>query len=147
MTSREVQRISGLAHDLRSYTGHQGSLFGSEKTFGYSRRRPLFNVAGDAVFDYMILGELRNASRQVLAKALGRPGLAAVSAPSRQPGRVLRGAVILRPPCGGLRACLPGSHRDPDRAQSSASRRADQAVRDRLLACATPDGVTMPGTA
>jgi hypothetical protein len=26
----------------------------------------LFNVAGDAVFDYVILGELRNASRQVL---------------------------------------------------------------------------------
>lgn len=74
MTGREVQRISGLAYDLRSYTGHQGSLFGSEKTFGYSPHMSLFNVAGDAVFDYVVLGELRNASRQVLAKALGRPG-------------------------------------------------------------------------
>ena len=74
MTSREVRRIAGLAYDLRSHTGHQGSLFGSEKTFGYSPHLSLFNVAGDAVFDYVILGELRNASRQVLAKALGRPG-------------------------------------------------------------------------
>ena len=74
MTAREVQRISGLAYDLRSYTGHQGSLFGSEKTFGYSPHLSLFNVADDAVFDYMVLGELRNASRRVLAKALGRPG-------------------------------------------------------------------------
>lgn len=74
MTSREVQRVSGLAYDLRSYTGHQGSLFGSEKTFGYSPHLSLFNVAGDAFFDYMVLGELRNASRKVLAKALGRPG-------------------------------------------------------------------------
>jgi hypothetical protein len=74
MTSREVRRIAGLAYDLRSHTGHQGSLFGSEKTFGYSPHLSLFNVAGDAVFDYVILGELRNASRHVLAKALGRPG-------------------------------------------------------------------------
>jgi hypothetical protein len=73
MTSREVKRISGLAYDLRSHTGHQGSLFGPEQTFGYSPHLSLFNVAGDAVFDYVILGELRNASRQVLAKALGRP--------------------------------------------------------------------------
>jgi len=74
MTSHEVRRISGLAYNLRSYTGHQGSLFGSEKMFGYSPHLSLFDVAGDAVFDYVILGELRNASRQVLAKAPGRPG-------------------------------------------------------------------------
>ena len=74
MTSREVRRIAGLAYDLRSHTGHQGSLFGSEKTVGYSPHLSLFNVAGNAVFDYVILGEQRNASRQVLAKALGRPG-------------------------------------------------------------------------
>jgi len=49
-------------------------MFGSEKTFGYSPHLSQFNVVGDAVFDYMVLGELRNASRQVLAKALGRPG-------------------------------------------------------------------------
>ncbi len=65
VASREVRRIAGLAYDLRSHTGHQGSLFGSEKTFGYSPHLSLFNVAGDALFDYVILGELRNASRQV----------------------------------------------------------------------------------
>ena len=74
MTGREVRRVSGLAYDLRSYTGHQGSLFGSEKTFGYAPHLSLFNVPGDAVLDCVILGELRNASRQVLAKALGRQG-------------------------------------------------------------------------
>ena len=74
ITSREVRRIAGLAYDLRSHTGHQGSLFGSERRrSGYSPHLSLFNVAVDAVFDYVILGELRNASRQVLAKALGRP--------------------------------------------------------------------------
>ena len=72
MTNREVKRISGIAYDLRSRTGHRGSLFGSEQTFGYSHHLTLFRVADDAVFDYMILGELRNASREVLAKALGR---------------------------------------------------------------------------
>ena len=55
-------------------TGHRGSLFGPEKTFGYSPHLALFKVADDAVFDYMILGELRNASRRVLARALGRAG-------------------------------------------------------------------------
>ena len=74
MISRDVRKIAGYAYDLRSRTGHQGSLFGSEKTFGYSPHLSLFDVGGDAIFDYMVLGELRNASRQVLAKALGRPG-------------------------------------------------------------------------
>jgi hypothetical protein len=74
MTRREVDRVAGIAYDLRSHTGHRGSLFGSEKTFGYTPHLSLFQVADDAVFDYMMLGELGNASRRVLAKALGRPG-------------------------------------------------------------------------
>ena len=74
MTRREVDRIAGMACDLRSHTGHRGSLFGSEKTFCYSPHLQLFQVADDAVFNYMSIGELRNASRRVLAKALGRPG-------------------------------------------------------------------------
>ena len=74
MTNREVDQVAGIAYDLRSHTGHRGSLFGSEKTFGYSPHLALFTVADDTVFDYVILGELRNASRKVLAKALGRPG-------------------------------------------------------------------------
>lgn len=103
MTSREVRSIAGLAYDLRSYTGHQGSLFGSEKTFGYSPHLSLFNVAGDAVFDYVILGELRNASRQVLAKGARSARLSrAVSGRGASRGAP-SGAdpVVLRPSRGG----------------------------------------------
>jgi len=49
-------------------------LFGSENTYGYSHYGSLFDTADDAVFDYVILGQLRNASRRVVAKAMGRPG-------------------------------------------------------------------------
>ena len=67
------ERIAEIAYHLRSSTGHTGILFGSERTFGYSPHLRLFEAASDAVFDYCILGQLRNASRRVLAKALGRP--------------------------------------------------------------------------
>jgi hypothetical protein len=73
MTSRETEEIAGLAYSLRSSTGHAGSLFGSDNTFDYAHHSRLFQVASDAVFDYVILGQLQNASRRVLAKALGRP--------------------------------------------------------------------------
>jgi hypothetical protein len=74
MTNREVEQIWEIAYTLRSSTGHTGTLFGSEQTYGYSHYGSLFNTADDAIFDYIILGELRNASRRVVAKALGRPG-------------------------------------------------------------------------
>ena len=70
MTDREVKQIARLAYGLRSSTGHSGSLFGSEVTFGYSHHR-LFEAPYTAVFDYGVLGHLRNASRRVLATALG----------------------------------------------------------------------------
>jgi hypothetical protein len=54
--------------------GHSGTLFGSERTYGYSHNGSLFDTADDAVFDYVILGQLRNASRRVIAKGMGRPG-------------------------------------------------------------------------
>jgi hypothetical protein len=41
---------------------------------GYSHYGSLFDTADDAIFDYVILGQLRNASRRVIAKAMGRPG-------------------------------------------------------------------------
>ena len=72
MTNRERERIAEIAYHLRSSTSHAGILFGSERTFGYSPHLRLFETASDAVFDYAILGQLRNASRRVLAKALGR---------------------------------------------------------------------------
>jgi hypothetical protein len=74
MTNREVEEIWEIAYSLRSSTGHTGSLFGSEQTYGYSHYGSLFHTADDAVFDYVILGQLRNASRRVVARALGRPG-------------------------------------------------------------------------
>lgn len=74
MTNREVEQIWQIAYTLRSITGHTGTLFGSERTYGYSHYGSLCNTADDAVFDYVILGRLRIASRQVLAKALGRTG-------------------------------------------------------------------------
>jgi hypothetical protein len=74
MTNREVEEIWQIAYTLRSFTGHSGTLFGSENTYGYSHYGSLFDTADDAVFDYVILGQLRNASRRVVAKAVGRPG-------------------------------------------------------------------------
>jgi hypothetical protein len=74
MTNREVEQIWEMAYTLRSFTGHTGALLGSERTYGYSHYGSLFDTADDAVFDLVILGQLRNASRRVVAKALGRPG-------------------------------------------------------------------------
>ncbi|MGD0608246.1 MAG: hypothetical protein ABSA53_32250 [Streptosporangiaceae bacterium] len=71
MASREVRRISRLAYDLRSYTGHQGSLFGSEQTSDYSPHPYMFNVVGDAAFDYVILGELRSFQPEVAGQGPG----------------------------------------------------------------------------
>jgi hypothetical protein len=73
-TNREVEEIWQSAYALRSFTGHSGTLFGSENTYGYSHYGSLFATADDAVFDYVILGQLRNASRRVVARAVGRPG-------------------------------------------------------------------------
>ena len=36
MTNREVEEIWQIAYTLRSFTGHAGTLFGSENTYGYS---------------------------------------------------------------------------------------------------------------
>jgi hypothetical protein len=73
MTNREVEEIWKIAYTLRSFTGHTGTLFGSENTYGYSHYGSLFDTADDAVLDYVILGQLRNAGRRVVAKPLGRP--------------------------------------------------------------------------
>jgi hypothetical protein len=70
MTDREVKQIARFAYGLRSSTGHTGSLFGSEATFGYSHGG-FFEAPYTAWFDYGILGQLQNASRRVIATALG----------------------------------------------------------------------------
>ena len=73
MTNREVEQIARIAYGYRSSTGHEGVLFGSEDTFGYSHHLSFFDVPVHTVFDYAILGRIRNASREILARALGRP--------------------------------------------------------------------------
>jgi hypothetical protein len=69
MTQKEVKQLAGLAYSLRSFTGHRGTLFGSEPTFGYWPTS-LFTPGDDSVFDLQVVGELRHASRRVLTKAL-----------------------------------------------------------------------------
>jgi hypothetical protein len=69
MSNREVKQLATLAYDLRSITGHTGDLFGSEHAFGYPLML-LFQQTGDVIFDYAVLGKLRQATRRVLIKAL-----------------------------------------------------------------------------
>ncbi|MEU9411625.1 hypothetical protein AB0E08_38840 [Streptomyces sp. NPDC048281] len=69
MTQKEVKQLAGVAYDLRSFTGHRGTLFGSEHTFGFWPMS-LFKPGDDSLFDLQMVGELRHASRQVLTKAL-----------------------------------------------------------------------------
>ena len=71
MTNREVEQIARIAYDYRSSTGHEGALFGSEDTFGYAHQLSFFDAPVHSEFDYAILGRLRNASREILARALG----------------------------------------------------------------------------
>ena len=74
MTNREVEKIWETAYTLRSFTGHGGSLFGSERTYGYSPLGVGSSIQpSNAVFDYVILGQLRNPGRLVLAKAWADP--------------------------------------------------------------------------
>jgi hypothetical protein len=72
MTNSQVKRLAEHAYDLRSHTGHRGTLFGSERTFGH----PGFQLSGlpiTFVFENPMLAELQQASRRVLLKALGAP--------------------------------------------------------------------------
>jgi hypothetical protein len=69
MTEGEAEQLARLAYKLRSSTAHTGDLFGSERTFGYPLGL-LFQQTDDLIFDYAILGRLRQASRRVLIKAL-----------------------------------------------------------------------------
>ncbi|WP_316762443.1 hypothetical protein [Streptomyces herbicida] len=69
MTQKEIKQLASDAYPLRSFTGHRGTLFGSEHTFGYWPTS-LFKPGDDSVFDLHVVGELRHASRRVLTKAL-----------------------------------------------------------------------------
>jgi hypothetical protein len=69
MTQKQVKQLAGPAYELRSLTGHRGTLFGSEQTFGFSPMS-LFSPRHDVAFDLVLVSEIMHASRQVLIKAL-----------------------------------------------------------------------------
>ncbi|MEU8919449.1 hypothetical protein AB0D10_00760 [Kitasatospora sp. NPDC048545] len=83
MTQQQVKQLASFAYNLRSFTGHRGTLFGSERTFGYSPMS-LFTPDDDSVFDMMIVGELKQASSQVLINAL-TAGLPSDVGPAKLP--------------------------------------------------------------
>ncbi|MFJ9841666.1 hypothetical protein ACIRYZ_14585 [Kitasatospora sp. NPDC101155] len=69
MTQREVRHLAAIAYHFRSRTGHEGSLFGTETTFGYEDWR-WFSIPDEVLFNATFLDEICKASRQVLTKAL-----------------------------------------------------------------------------
>ncbi len=68
LTSKEARELE-FAYDLRSATGHDGTLFGTETTLGYGRISAFEYDLRD-MFGFTILGEIRNASRLVVTRAL-----------------------------------------------------------------------------
>jgi hypothetical protein len=68
LTPKEVRRL-GYAYDVRSQTAHSGALFGTEETLGFGHMSPFEYDLGDA-FSLFMVGEIRNASRRVVTRAL-----------------------------------------------------------------------------
>jgi hypothetical protein len=69
LSDRETSQFASPAYDVRSSTGHEGSLFGSEMTYGHPAMS-LFRSTTDLAFDISLLGKLRQVSRKVLTTAL-----------------------------------------------------------------------------
>jgi hypothetical protein len=69
VSGNQASKVSKYAYKARSTTGHQGSLLGSERYYGYEPSS-LFGVAGSTVFDVSMLREIRDLSRAVLVNAL-----------------------------------------------------------------------------
>lgn len=85
MSGNQANKISRYAYQARSTTGHQGSLLGSERFYGYEPMS-MFNVTSSTTFDYSMLGEIQQLSRAVLVKALSNT----VTAPPHEQPPVLR---------------------------------------------------------
>jgi hypothetical protein len=69
MSGNQANKISKYAYSLRSTTGHQGSLLGSERFYGFEPPS-LFKISFSTAFDFTMLDEIRNVSRTVLVAAL-----------------------------------------------------------------------------
>jgi hypothetical protein len=70
MSNRQVKALAdGVAYDLRSLTGHRGTLHGEEPTLGHPVIT-MFRAPAADVFAAAPLAEMRQASREVPIKAL-----------------------------------------------------------------------------
>lgn len=58
-----------LSYGLRSETGHEGQLFGSEQTFGYTNFS-LFQFDDADVFDFGLVWLMRKVCRELIGKLL-----------------------------------------------------------------------------
>ncbi|MBN9743520.1 hypothetical protein DMP23_20975 [Amycolatopsis sp. A1MSW2902] len=67
LSNTEIRHFATVAYKIRSSTGHEGSLFRWEQTFG---RLPFSLFQTVPNFDISRLGEMRNVSQQVLITAL-----------------------------------------------------------------------------
>ncbi|MET7981691.1 MULTISPECIES: hypothetical protein [unclassified Streptomyces] len=70
LTQKQVKEIAGPLYDKRSYTGHRGTLFGSEQILGYGGIRGLFQVSPYFEFEARQLGRLAQVANAVLVKVL-----------------------------------------------------------------------------
>jgi hypothetical protein len=81
MSVRDADKINKYAYDVRSRTGHEGSLFGTERSFGYAPFS-IAIVAFESVFDVVVVRRMQDASARVVDKMLTE----AVSTAGWQPG-------------------------------------------------------------
>ena len=65
----QVKALAGIAYDHRSGTGHEGQLFGSEQTFGYSGFS-YFQLDDADVFDFGLIWPIRKACRELIGNLL-----------------------------------------------------------------------------
>jgi hypothetical protein len=70
----QIKKLAdGVAYDVRSHTGHRGTLIGEEATLGYLDitlfQAPSRGAGVRGVFEVSIVADLRRACRRVLAKA------------------------------------------------------------------------------
>ena len=72
MSNRQIKQMADLAYTIRSKTGHEGMLFGTETSFGYGDFS-LFRHDERDTFDLLMVDEIAAACRAVLIAALREP--------------------------------------------------------------------------
>ena len=69
LPAEEVKALASPAYRFRSKTGHEGQLFGSEQTFGYTNLS-LFQFDDADVFDFELIWPMRKACRELIGNLL-----------------------------------------------------------------------------